>query len=263
MAVDGARGGLVCGAVTVAALGLVFAALSRYQVPDYADQDVSLGLVGALFGSVGAAAVIAVIRRQPGWARGHVVVPLILVPAAVLPLVTGLERDNIEAVAIWGAAAIGVHTLLEKRRAALAGVALVLVGAVLLTWACQHRWRAHKFEAVGLPLYAPELPGYHVDRTWAGRYTVSMTLRPDGRDVTHYVDAVIRENPRCRNGTTERETSGSTLIICLPGKDGVAMTIKPSYPGPDLSPLFERTSVREVDGSFFANYRNGGEMEPD
>ncbi|MCM4080637.1 hypothetical protein [Paractinoplanes hotanensis] len=297
------RGGLVCGAVTVGALALVFGQLGEYQVMDYADQDASIGLAGAFLGSIGAAGVIAVIRMLPRgkrWARGHVVVPLVLLPVAVVPLVVGLERNNVEAVVIWGSAALATHVLLETaRRGAVdgpargggdvglpgesrevawwglvfkgrvtEGIALVLVVAGLLTWACQHRWRAQKFEAVGLPLYVAVVPGYSVSGTWAGRYTVSMLLKPDDRDTVHFVDAVIRANPRCRNGNTdrwiiERETGPSALGICLSGGDSAAMTVAPGYQAPDLTPLFERITVRKVDGAVLADHRNGGEMEPD
>nr|WP_221381172.1 hypothetical protein [Actinoplanes polyasparticus] len=269
--------GLVCGAVTVGALALVFGQLGEYQVMDYADQDASIGLAGALLGSIGAAGVLAVIRTLPRgkrWARGHVVVPLGLLPVAVVPLVAGLERNNLEAVVIWGSAASAIHVLLEAapgsvwKRRSIGGIAVVLVVAALLTWACQHRWRAQKFEAVGLPLYVAVVPGYSVSGTWAGRYTVSMILKPDDRDTSHFVDAVIRDNPRCRNGNTdrwiiEREIGPSALGICLSGGDGAAMTIAPGYRAPDLTPLFERITVRKVDGSVLADHRNGGEMEPD
>ena len=112
------------------------------------------------------------------------------------------------------------------------------------------------------------VPGYSVSGTWAGRYTVSMLLKPDDRDTTHFVDAVIRANPRCRNGNSdrwviERETGPSALGICLSGEDGAAMTVTPGYRAPDLTPLFERITVRKVDGSALADHRNGGEMEPD
>ncbi|MCY1144664.1 hypothetical protein OWR29_42260 [Actinoplanes sp. Pm04-4] len=253
--------GLVCGAVTAVAIGLVFGQLGEYQVMDYADQDTTIGLVGALLGALGAALVIAVLPLRK---RGHAVVPLVLVPVAVVPLVAGLERNNVEAALLWGCAAIAVHVLIERPRATNA-VVVVLVVAALLTWGLQHRWRAQKFEAVGLPLFVPQVPGYEVNRTWAGRYIVSMTLRPDDRS-NHYLDAVIRENVRCRHDDTdrwviERETGPDALGLCLPG--GAAMTVGPGYLTPDLSPLFDRITVREVDGSVLADHRNGGEMEPD
>lgn len=283
------RGGLVCGAVTVGTLVLVFGQLGEYQVMDYADQDFSIGLAGGFLGALGAASVIAVLRMLPwgtGWARGHVVVPLVLLPVVALPLVAGLERNNVEAAVIWGSAALATHVLLEAARGgarggqavggsgtvgklgATGGIALVLVTAALLTWACQHRWRAQKFEAVGLPLYVAEVPGYHLRGTWAGRYTVSMVLEPDDRAVTHYVDAVVRRNVRCGPGSierwvVEREVGDDALALCLPGEDGVAMTVTPGYQAPDLTPVFEWISVRKVDGAVLADYPNGGEMEPD
>ncbi|WP_250035783.1 hypothetical protein [Paractinoplanes maris] len=277
----GVNGGLVCGAVTAGVLGLVFAALGEYQVPDYADQDFSIGLTGSLVGAVSAAVVIAVIRGLPGlerrWGRGHVAVPLVLVPVAVLPLVSGLERDNVEAALIWAAAAITIHVWLESpagsawKRWAAGGIVLVVAVAGLLTWGLQHRWRAEKFEAVGLPLYVPDVPGYKMRGTWAGRYTVSMTLRAEGSG-WHYADAIIRRpdgsNGRCGSGLPERWVieggdGRDRLGICLGGDEGATMVIGPGYQSPDLAPLFDRITVREVDGSVMADYPNGGEMEPD
>ncbi|WP_250000799.1 hypothetical protein [Actinoplanes sp. M2I2] len=273
--------GLVCGTVTAVALGMVFAGLGEYQVMDYADQDFSIGLFGSLAGGIGAAMVIAGIRVLPGagraWSPAHVVVPLVLLPVVVLPLVAGLERDNAGAALIWGTAAIMTHVLVEAsatsngKRWAVAGLALVLAVAVLFTWVCQHRWRAGKFEAVGLPLYVPQVPGHHLSGTWAGRYTVSMSLRDDGTGL-QYVDAIISRPDgaygRCGPGfperrVIEREGLPAGLGICLPGAEGAMMVIKPGYRSPDLSPLFDRMTVGRVDASVMADHPDGGETEPD
>jgi lysylphosphatidylglycerol synthetase-like protein (DUF2156 family) len=165
-------------------------------------------------------------------------VAVVLVPAAVVPLVTGAERNRLEAAVIWGAAAVVVHLLVAYagrwRRWAAAGLVVPVAAAALLTWGYQHRWRAQKFEAVGLPLVVPELPGYRLTGTWAGRYSVSMALRDPAGQVTY---AIIRSD---------------SVVLQRPG--GAPQTLRPG----------DGVTLRAVDGSELADYPDDATMsEPD
>lgn len=223
------------GVVTAVAIAVVFALLGRYQVPDYADRDGSLGLAGTLAAMVAAVALIAVIRAP---AR-HAVVALLLIPAAILPLVLGAERNRLEAALIWCTAALAVHVLLSGRRWSTVGIVVTCVAAVLATWGLQDRWRAQKFEAVGVPLVVPE--GYRLTGVWAGRYSVALTLRGPSAQTTY---AVIERGP-CPASTSE--------VRCLRDDAGIRL-VPPGRIG----------SVREVSGSTLADFPDDATWsEPD
>jgi Flp pilus assembly pilin Flp len=225
--------GTFCGLISATAIGVVLASLGEYQVPDFADEDGTIGVAYGLVATVVAVFLVAATRPTP---QLQVAVPLVLVPLAIVPLVTGGERNRLEAFVIWGAAACAVHLLIAYRKKS--SVAVVLA-AVLLTWGCQERWRAQKFEAVGLPLAVPEISGHRLTGTWAGRYSVSMTLRgPAGRTV----HAVI----------TRDAAPGASAV---PLRDGAVMVLVPGQ-GP--------VSVRYVDGAEFARHPDDRAMaEPD
>lgn len=253
MAVDG----VVCGAITTTALCAVLSALSGHQVPDYADMDPVIGLGGSLAAAIGASAVIAVVRVRGRWPRTHVVVPLILLPLVIAPLVLGLERNRLEAGLLFGAAAFAVHLSLG-RRLAVAGIAVTVVVAGLATWGYQDRWRAQKFEAVGVPLYVPEMPGYRLNAVWAGRWSVSQTLTtPGGARLDVQLLAATDELP-CGPGQPERQVmtasgSPSRLGICLPGGGTMIVT-----------PAATQLTVRQVDGAALAAYPDSATaFEPD
>ncbi|MCA2216004.1 hypothetical protein [Jidongwangia harbinensis] len=276
-----ATSGIVCGLVTAGAIGAVLGLLGEYQVHDFADTDATYGIAGGLVASVGAVAVLAAAcgiarwRRAP-WPAPHVVVPLVLVPAAVLPLVTGAERNRLEAGLIWGAAAVAVHVLLAyamaggrwRRRTA---VALVLPCAVagLLTFACQHRWRTQKFEAVGLPLYVPQAPGYRLTGSWAGRYSVSMALagpsgarlyaRIEGPDSHGLVCTAPIDRPRL---STEVWFDTESALFCLPG--GAVLALVPGGDSGSVAGLLPSVTLRAVDAAVLADHPDNSAMaEPD
>jgi hypothetical protein len=249
--------GLVCGAITSAALGSVLGALAGYQVPDYTDMDPVIGLGGSLAAAIGAAAVIAVVRIRGSWPRTHVVVPLVLLPLVIAPLVLGLERNRLEAGLLFGAAAFAVHLSLG-RRLAVAGIAVTVVVAGLATWGCQERWRAQKFEAVGVPLYVPEVPGYRLAAVWAGRWSVTQTLTTPGGARLDVQLLATTDELACGPGRPERQVltalgSPSRLGICLPG--GGTMIVKPAA---------EQLTVRQVNGATLAAYPDSATaFEPD
>ncbi|MBM2622372.1 hypothetical protein JIG36_43410 [Actinoplanes sp. LDG1-06] len=251
------RGGLFSGAVTAVAVGLVLAGLDEYQVRDYADLDPVKGLAGAMFAGIGAALVIAVVGRKRQWARTHVLVPLLVLPLVIGPLVLGLERNRFEAALLFGAVAFGIHLLVGRRRGA-AGIALVVVAAGLLTWGLQQRWRAQKFEAVGVPLYVADVPGYELSKVWAGRYSYTLTFRSPGGAGLEVWATGKSSGVRCG---TKPATPGSPslLEICSPGGGAVEMMVTP-----DPGPLLNEITVREVDGWVLAGYPDGvSSFEPD
>jgi hypothetical protein len=274
-----ATGGILCGLVTAAALGAFLAALDPYQVPDHADDDGVTGLAGSLCAAVAAVAVIAVVRAvagRPGWPRQHVVVPLVLVPAAVVPLVTGAERNRVEAALIWGVAAVTVHLLLAYagaggrwRRWTAAALVLPCAAAVLVTWGCQPRWRAQSFEAVGLPLFLPEVPGYRLTGTWAGRARVSMTLSgPSGHRLFAVIEGPTGQDGDCVAGGDRRWWEGGTgqapehATLCL--SDAAVLRLVPDAASTGLADLLPRVTVRQVDGSVLAGHPDDATMsEPD
>ncbi len=225
---------VLAGLVTAAAISAVLGSLDRYQVPDYADRDVSLGLAGVLIAVTVAVAVIAVAGPRPR--PRHVLVPLALVPSAVLPLVLGAERNRTEAALIWGFAAVTVHVLLgaaPSRRLRVAGIAVVCAAAVLATWGCQQRWRAQKFEAVGVPLVVPQIPGHRLTGVWAGRYSVGLTL--SGPSGAHTYAVIERRRGGCP--ATDPE------LLCL--RDDAVLRLIPAGPVQGLV-------VREVGGATLA-----------
>jgi hypothetical protein len=273
--------GIGCGLVTAGAIGAVLGSLGEYQVRDYADMDTTLGFAGTVIAAVAAAAVIAVLGRIAGrwgarWPVAHVAVPMVLVPLAVAPLVTVAERNRLEAALIWGAAAVAVHVLLAYalaggrwRRWAAAGLVLPCVAAALVTVGCQTRWRAQKFEAVGLPLYVPEVPGYRLTGSWAGRYSVSMTLAgPAGRRLHAVIEGpgpgVGGCGPDGRPRLSTEVYHGTvSAVFCL--RDGAVLQLVPGGAGPagvgDLLPV---VTMREVDGSVLADRPDDSSMsEPD
>ena len=277
-----ATGGIVCGVVTAGAIGAVLASLGEYQVRDYADMEASLGFAGAVFAAIAAAAVVAAVsgiagRRGARWPGSgqHVLVPIALVPAAVVPLVTVAERNRLEAGLIWGAAAVAAHVLLAYalaggrwRRWAAAGLVLPCVAAALVTLGCQTRWRAQKFEAVGLPLYVPEAPGYRLTGTWAGRYSVSMVLSgPSGRRLYAVIEGPGSERGGCGPGgrprlTTEAQDGTVGAVFCL--RDGAVLELVPGGGPASVAELLPVVTVREVDGSVLADHPDNSAMsEPD
>ena len=95
-----AVGGVVCGSITATAIGVILGSLDEYQVPDFSDKDATIGVAGSLVASVVAVVLIAVVSgvggRRLGIRRsgGHALAALILIPAAVVPLVIGGERKQ-------------------------------------------------------------------------------------------------------------------------------------------------------------------------
>ncbi|MBL7261958.1 hypothetical protein [Paractinoplanes lichenicola] len=258
--------GLVCGAVTTVALGLVLSALAGYQVRDHGDLDPAIGLGAALLAAIGTAGIIAVIRTFGSWPRTHVLVPLLFLPAAIAPLVLGLERNRIEAGLVLGAAAFAIHLSLGRRHA-VAAVAVTVVVAGLAVWGLQDRWRAQKFEAVGVPLYVPEIPGYRLSAVWAGHYSVTLKLTAPGGT---WLDVQLLNGTNdfpCGPGRPERavyppEGSPKRLGICLP--EGGTMLVSPGYQAPDVTPLLTHITVRAVDGATLAEHPDGvTSFEPD
>jgi hypothetical protein len=277
-----ATGGIACGLVTAGAIGAVLGSLGEYQVHDYADMEGSLGLAGGVLAAVAAAAVVAVVcaiagRRGARWAGHgqHVLVPVVLVPAAVVPLVTGAERNRLEAGLAWGAAAVAVHVLLAYalaggrwRRRTAAALVLPCAAAVLVTLGCQTRWRAQKFEAVGLPLYVPEAPGYRLTGTWAGRYSVSMALAgPSDRRLYAVIEVPYQQNIGCGPGgrprlSTEVYHDTVSAVFCLP--DGAVLKLVPGGGPASVADLLPAVTLREVDGSVLAAHPDNSTMsEPD
>jgi hypothetical protein len=275
-------GGVLCGLLTAGAIGAVLGSLDEYQVRDYADRDASIGLAGSLIAVVAAVVLIAVAGgigarlfgfRRPQW---HAPVPLVMVPVAVWPLVLGAERNRVEAGLIWGAAAVAVHAVLAYavaggrwRRWVAAGLVLPCALAGLATWGCQHRWRAQKFEAVGLPLVVPQVPGYRLTGTWAGRYSISMALRgPSSRRLYAVIEAASLHYGGCEPGSDPRRLMPSTgqntqrAVFCL--RDGAVLALIPGDDSAGIVDLPPGSTVREVDGSVMADYPDDATMsEPD
>ncbi|WP_305787093.1 hypothetical protein [Symbioplanes lichenis] len=265
MDVRALAGATLGGLVTAGAIAAVLGSLDEYQVHDFADQDFTIGVAYGLVATVAAVGVIALIHFLIGGPRRHVVVPLLLVPLAVVPLVAGAERNRVEAALLWGAAAIAVHALIAYGKK---GSAVVVVLAVLLTWAAQERWRAQKFEAVGLPLVVPDIAGYRLTGTWAGRYSVSMTLRdPSGRRVHAVVEGPGSSRGGCGSSPDRRRLVPAAppareyAIFCL--RDDATLTLVPGGDEPlaDLVPL---VTPRETDAAEFADHPDDNTMaEPD
>ncbi|WP_285689283.1 hypothetical protein [Actinoplanes sp. NBRC 103695] len=222
-------GGLVCGGITAATIGGVLAALDDYQVRDFSDMDPVIGVAGGAFAATIAAMLILIVHRRPS---AHAVVPLLLVPPVLTSLTTGLERDRLEAAVLWGAVAMAVQLLVATRwwRRAVPAILLVCLAGAGATWAVQEHWRAHAFEALGVPLYVPDAPGYRLTGAHPGRY--SLIVRLEG--AAGGFDAVVeRAWPSC----PERDRAQ----ICLP--DGYAMTLHPAQ---------GQVRVRKADGSELA-----------
>nr|WP_296071413.1 hypothetical protein [uncultured Actinoplanes sp.] len=242
----GAGGGLVCGTVTALAMGGVFAALDEYQVADMADHDATIGVAGGFCAGAAAMLTVAVLRtlRRGRWPAGQVFLPVMMVPAVLTAFVSGAERDQLETAALWAVAAMVMHLLIGGVRwtRAVPGVAAVCAVAVLASWGRQHRWRAHKFEALGLAMYVPQVAGYRLTGTYAGRSHLIERLTDDSG---HGIDVWIgRDDGGCAGG----------LPWCLPG--GARMTLVPA-PGADIA-------VREVEAWFLAGFPDDGTVrEPD
>ena len=184
--------------------------------------------------------------------------PLVLVPLAVMPLVSGLERNRLEAALIWGTAAVAVHLWLVSNRWTAAGLVLPCVVAGVVTVGLQSRWRAQKFEAVGLPLYVPEVPGYRLTGTWAGRYSVSMALRGPAGEQLYGVIASSNFADEACEVQGPRQDGPQRAIFCLRGGAELALS------GAGVAALVPAVTVRKVDGSVLAGYPDDSTMsEPD
>lgn len=277
-----AAGGATYGLITAGAIVTVLHCLSRYQVHDYADRDASIGLAGSLIAVVAAVTLVAAAGRIGGRLPGlrrpqwHVFVPLLLVPMAVVPLVLGAERNRVEAALLWGCAAVTVHVLLAYapvgrswRRWVSATLVLPCAAATLTTWGCQHRWRAQKFQAVGLPLIVPEVPGYQLTGTWAGRYSIRTALRgPSGRRLYGVVEAASVRYGGCGPGSDRRwrvSSAGDGLeraMSCL--RDGTMLTLIPGGGSAGIADVLPHVRLREVDASVLADLPDEPAMsEPD
>ncbi|MEV7625945.1 hypothetical protein [Actinoplanes sp. NPDC089786] len=213
------RGGLVCGGITAAALCVPLGLLDEYQVDDYSDMDPVIGVFGGLLLGAVAAALTRLVHSRP---KAHAVVPLFLVPGVLAPLTLGLERNRLEAAVLWSAVAVAIHLLVatRRRRWAVPAVVLVTTLGAGATWALQERWRAQEFEAMSVPLYVPEVPGYRLTGTHAGRSMLIERLEKDRRALDVSVD---RAYPGCPTRTDAEVTQ-----ICLP--DGYVVTLHAVFP---------------------------------
>ena len=279
-----AAGGVVCGSITATAIGVILGSLDKYQVPGFADMDGTIGLAGALVASVVAVVLIAAVGvlggRRLGIRRsgGHALAALILIPAAVVPLVIGGERNRFEAGLIWGTASVCFHVALAYalargrwQRWMAVGLVMPCTAAALATWGSQHRWRAQKFEAVRVPLVVPDIPGYQLTGTWAGHHTISMALRrTDGRRLYAIVGHQDPGRSDCMPGSDRPRTlpppeSGQgpeQAMFCL--RDNAALTLVARDGSARLADLLPVIAVREVDGSELADYPDDNTMsEPD
>jgi hypothetical protein len=285
----------LCGLVSVGALALVFASLSKDQVPGpYDGGDGFRALVGGLGAALAVVGVLTVLvtaaRNRFGvrWTYAHVPLPLVLLPVVLAGVaLPGGERNRLETGVLWGAAVLIVHLLVglagSAGRSGLAGSAgrgwwlrvVSVLGIVLtcaaafgVTVASQHRWRAQKFEAVGLPLYVPDVPGYRLTGARAGRSAVILMLSNDpvhpragGRiDVWIFRDRDGRF-PRCGPGSVTRwamtdQRSDHGLVFCLP--EPAVMTLAPVYGTPGIADLLPAVAVRKVTGSELARYPDDG-----
>lgn len=277
-------GGVLCGAITATAIGVILGSLDEYQVHDFSDMDGPIGLAGSLVASVVAVILIAAVGviggRRLGLRRsgGHALATLILVPAAVVPLVTAAERNRLEAGLIWGTAGVCLHVALAHALAAdrwqrwtAVGVLVPFVVAALATWGSQHRWRAQKFEAVGVPLVVPEIPGYPLTGTWAGHWSVSMAFRhADGRRLYAIIGHPERGGISCTPGDDrprmlpepESGQGPERAKFCL--RDNAALTLVDFDGSAHLAGLLPAITVREVDGSELADHPDDNAMsEPD
>jgi hypothetical protein len=272
----------LCGLVSVGALALVFASLSKDQVPGpYDGGDGFRALVGGLGAALATVALLTVLvtvtRNRFGvrWTNAHVPLPLVLL-AVVLAGVAlpGGERNRLETGVLWGAAVLIVHLLVglaglagrgwRLRIVSVLGIVLICAAAFGVTVASQHRWRAQKFEAVGLPLYVPDVPGYRLTGARAGRSAVILALlsdpahpRTSGRvDVWIFRDRDGRF-PRCGPGSVTRwvmteQRSDNRLAFCLP--EPAVMTLAPVSGTPAIADLLPAVAVRKVTGSDLARY---------
>ena len=111
----------------------------------------------------------------------------------------------------------------------------------------------------------PEVPGYRLTGTWAGRYSVSMALRgpSDGR-----LYAVIEaaeggcEPGRDRRFAADPGQDRQLAVFCL--RDGAVLTLVHGDGSAVVADLLPDVTVREVDGSALADHPDDRTMsEPD
>lgn len=272
------------GLVSATAVGTVGALTLAGNSPRRADLLVPL-LWLAVLATMAALAVhrLLLLRtRPPDGVAPHVLLPL---PLAIVILVgvnaSGRATDPVGTTVTWALVTLLAHLVLgagwrrrgnwrqASARAALVAVVLVgLVGAgVLLGRASQPRWRAADFRAVGVPLVVPELPGYELTGTYAGRYSVRLRLEartefpPGGR----YLLAIVeRTSPTADPGPCQGRPIGQPFLerpdqdhrpalVCLPGGEAV-LSLFPRPDGGRVEALLPLITVRPATAAELARY---------
>jgi hypothetical protein len=265
---DGLAGGLIS-ATAVIAVGLILMD---------ADWGSPAGPITVLLMTILATTAALALRRvlaHRHCGRIHVLVPPLL--AVLIPIgvaAGGPIRDRYETTAIWAAIAVLAHLTLAAlaqprlraglRIAATVGLATACLATVLVERGCQRRWRAGDFQAVGVPLIAPELPGFELTGAYPGRYRVLLVLTArSGPLALSTVEVGVETSPPAGSlgscaGRTEQpfvvQVPGSmpSGVFCL--RDGTfRMWLHPGPAAASIEPLLDQVTVRPVPASKLAN----------
>lgn len=215
----------------------------------------------------------------------HVLTP-VLFAVVVPPLVAagGPARDRAQTTALWVAMALLTHVVLAVltaprrggwlRAGSLVLLALAAVAAVSVERARQVSWRAGDFRVVGVPLVAPQVPGYSLSRAEPGRYSIFLVLAVDapaaGQD--RRIDVQIgRATPTgtpgsCRDTRADRFASpgdGGGLVLCL-GDHAFQMWLSPAgQPAQNLKLLLDQVTLQPITASRLARYPASWTWEAD
>ena len=217
----------------------------EYWGPAYA-------IVGALAASLAILTVILVRGRRGGdRPLRHLAVPPAL--ALLIPLVlivSGAARSRLWTGALCAAVAVVTHLALAlpRRRVRVAVCAVAAAAAVLTSTSCQTAWRAEDFEATGLPYYVADIPGYHLNSTYADEHVITLTYHADDAE-TVWLDAIISRS--CPTFV------GRSSCIDLPGDVSLGYG-QPERGGSGVKdPLPTGVTVRPVSATHLASFRTG------
>jgi hypothetical protein len=215
--------------------------------------------------------------RRRGGDRAHILVPLLL--AAVIPVgvvAGGPVRDRYGTTAVWALIALLTHLTLaivtrpglrkRARAAAIAGLAVACLAAVAVERVSQRPWRAGQFRAVGVPLVAPEVPGYALTGAYAGRYSVLLllTARSAGPLASATIDVGIETSPPAGSLGSCAGHTGEPFVVRVPGSEPTALFclrggafrlwLHPGAAGADIEPMLHRITLRTVPAGELARY---------
>jgi hypothetical protein len=236
---------------------VTFLRLPAQSLPGkYLQGDESWGLAYAICGALAASLAILIVLLVRGRRGGerplrHLAVPPIL--ALLIPLVlilSGAARSRLWTGALCAAVAVVTHLAMAlPRRGVRVGVwAIVAAAAVLTSTSCQTAWRTEDFEATGLPYYVADIPGYHLNSTYADVHVIALTYHADNAE-TVWLDAIISHS--CST------VLGKSTCIELPGDVSLGYR-QPERGGSGiLDPLPTGVTVRPVSATYLASFRTG------